>query len=228
MQRDIRAELAALADPEYKRFHAGLVPTLDPDTILGVRMPALRRYAKSLASSDDAREFITLLPHPTYEENTLHALLIEREGDFDELCAQLDRFLPFVDNWATCDVMSPKLFKKHPDGLLQRAASWAGSSHTYTCRFGVGVLMRCFLDERFSPEILDIVAEIPCGDYYIDMMRAWFFCEALIKRYDSAVAVLEAGRLDAFTHNKAIQKARESFRIDEAKKQYLKSLKAMA
>ncbi len=225
MTEKITRDLMSLADPGYKSFHSRLVPNLEPDAIIGVRVPALRRYASSVAGSEDALAFISALPHRYYEENTLHGLLIECERDFGRLCTQLDRFLPYVDNWATCDIISPPLFKRNPDGLYERALGWAHSAHTYTCRFGVGVLMRCFLDDAFVPEVLKAVADIKSDEYYVNMMRAWFFCDALIKQYDSAVVYLERQRLDIFTHNKSIQKARESNRVSAEQKRYLGTLR---
>ncbi len=222
---DIRKDLEGMADPGYKAFHCKLIPTVDPDSVVGIRTPALRAYAKSLAGTDAAREFVAVLPHRYYEENNVHGLLLENIEDFDSAVAALDAFLPYVDNWATCDLMSIKAFKKYPAGLYENAARFARSDALYTSRFGIGVLMSCFLGDRFEPGALELVSKIQSPEYYVNMMRAWFFCEALVKQYDSAIAYLKEQALDRFTHNKSIQKAVESFRITPEKKDYLRSLK---
>lgn len=221
---DIRAGLFARQDTGYRDFHSRLVPTLDKDSIIGVRTPILRTYAKELAKQD-VSAFLEDLPHRYYDENCLHAFLIEQIKDFDQCMAALERFLPYIDNWATCDLLSPKVFKKHPDEVYAACMRWLESDRVYTVRFGVVTLMKWFLDADFRPELLEKAAELQTEAYYINMARAWLFAEALAKQYDAALPYLLEKRLDTWTHNKAIQKAVESRRISGETKTYLKTLK---
>ncbi len=218
-------DLFSMADEKYKAFHAPLIPNVDPENIIGVRTPLLRAYAKKFAQTDEAETFLSSLPHKYYEENNLHAFLLERIRDYDRVTALLDAFLPYVDNWATCDMMNPKILKKYPDRLLADVKRRLSSKHTYEVRFAVGCLMNYFLDENFSAEIFPLVINIHTDEYYINMMRAWFFATALAKQYESALPVIENRLLDNWTHNKAIQKAVESRRITPEQKAYLKTLK---
>ena len=221
----IQQRLFALQDLKYRDFHCKLMPTVDPETVIGVRTPALRALAKELGGSAEAAEFLKALPHAYYEENNLHGFLIERLKDYGETVAALDAFLPYVDNWATCDLMSPKVFKKHTNELLVKIDEWLASSETYTVRFGVEMLMSFYLDERFSSRYLEKVAEVKSEEYYINMMIAWYFATALAKQYEAALPYIERRRLDKWTHNKTIQKAVESYRITDEQKAYLKTLK---
>ncbi len=225
IEQTVRERLFSLQDVEYRDFHAKLMPTVDPATIIGVRTPALRKLAKEFAKTAEAAEFLRILPHQYYEENNLHGFLIERIGDFEQTVAAIDVFLPFVDNWATCDLMSPKVFKKHLPELFKKIKEWMASPHTYTCRFGMGMLMSYFLDEAFQPECLEMVAAVDSDEYYVKMMVAWFFATAMHKQYDAAIPFIEKRRLRPWTHNKTIQKAIESYRITDAQKQYLRTLK---
>lgn len=223
--RELRKRLFELADAGYRDFHSRLMPTIDKEKIIGVRTPDLRRLAKDYKNTDASREFITVLPHEYYEENNLHAFFLEQCGDFDVLAGELDRFLPYVDNWATCDLMKPKIFKKHLSELLNKIKQWISAKDTYTVRFGIGMLMTYYLDNEFSPEYPELVCFVRSDEYYIKMMVAWYFATALAKQYESVVPYIEHGRLEPWTHNKAIQKAIESRRITPEQKEYLRSLK---
>ena len=218
-------ELLEQQDKEYRDFQRKLIPTVAPDRIIGVRTPVLRKMAKEMTKQEDTKDFLDTLPHLYFEENQLHALILSEEKDFERCIAGTEPFLPYMDNWATCDQMVPKVFKKHTDELLFYIQKWIASDHTYTVRFAVGMLMRFYLDEKFEPEYLEMVAAVKSGEYYVRMMVAWYFATALAKQYDAAVMFLEEKRLEPWTHNKTIQKSVESYRIDEEKKAYLRSLK---
>lgn len=221
----IRTRLFAMQDANYRRFHAALIPNVEPETVIGVRTPALRKYAKELAGTPEAEAFLKELPHRYYEENNLHGFLIEKRRDFDGALAETERFLPYIDNWATCDMFCPKVFGAHLSALYEKIGAWIKSDHTYTVRFGIGLLMRFYLDEHFAPAYPSLVAEIRSDEYYINMMIAWYFATALAKRYDEILPYIEEQRLDRWTHNKAIQKAIESDRISGERKSYLRTLK---
>ena len=221
----VRTELQALADQNYREFNSKLMPTVEKSTVFGVRTPVLRKFAKEFFKDPSSKEFLTALPHKYFEENQLHAFLVEQIKDFDRCILAVEAFLPFVDNWATCDCFSPAVFKKEPDRLLPYIKKWLTSSHVYTVRYGVVMLMRYFLDERFDPKYLKLVAEVPTEDYYLSMAVAWYFATALSKQYDAALPYIQDRLLDKATHNRAIQKAVESFRISEKHKAYLKTLR---
>lgn len=226
----IRHELETLADPAYRDFQAKLVPTVDPARILGVRTPALRDYARRLARErpEEARAFLAALPHETYDENNLHGELIGRMAKTPaEAFELLDAFLPFVDNWATCDLIRVPTFKRDLPAVLERIRGWIAAEPEYTVRFGVVQLMTLFLDDAFEPEHLALVAGIDRPEYYVNMARAWYFSFALIKQPEATLPLFERRpiALDAWTHNKALQKARESRRIATEQKAYLQSLK---
>jgi 3-methyladenine DNA glycosylase AlkD len=223
----IKEKLFELADENYREFHARLMPTVSKEQIIGVRIPLLRKFAKEIAREypDKAKAFCEELPHLYCEENNLHAFLIEQERDFDKAIEALDLFLPFVDNWATCDSMIPKTLENDPERLILKVRQWLASAHTYTVRFGINILMKFFLNENFKPEYAEWVAELDDNDYYVMMGAAWYFATALAKQYDEAVIYLENKLLDVWTHNKTIQKSVESLRIDNKKKSYLKTLK---
>jgi len=222
---EIQQRLFDLQDIEYKAFQSKLVPTVDPETVIGVRVPALKKLAKELSKREDITEFLEALPHRYYEENNLHGFIIQQCKDFEQTINLLDAFLPYINNWATCDMGSPKSFEKHLPELLPHIRRWLASTETYTIRFGVGMLMRLYLDDAFSPEYLEIVAVLRSEEYYVNMMIAWYFATALAKQYKATLPYLENHRLDTWTHNKAIQKAIESYRITPEQKTYLKSLK---
>ena len=214
---DITAQLFALQDKAYADFQSKLLPTVKRETVIGVRTPNLRKMAKQICKTPAAQEFLHSLPHRYFDEN--------QEKDFEMCIDGLEQFLPYVDNWATCDQLSPRCFKKHTQELLPLIRKWMRSRHTYTKRFGIGTLMRFFLDEAFRPEYLEGVASIKSDEYYIRMMQAWFFATALAKQWDSTLPYIEQHRLHPWTHNKAIQKAIESYRITDEHKALLKTLR---
>lgn len=217
--------LSALKDEKYRRFTAKLIPNINPDTIIGVRIPIIRKYAKELYKSGEYGEFLNTLPHTFYEENQLHICIISLIKDFDEAVEMVESFLPYIDNWAVCDGLNPKCFSKNKEVLCDRIKKWMKSEHIYTKRFAVDMLMSYFLDDDFSTEHLSLVASLQGEDYYLKMAIAWYFATALSKQYDAAVETLENHILDKWTHNKTIQKAVESYRINDKTKSYLKSLK---
>ena len=203
----IRKELLEMQDLPYRDFHVKLMPTVDKETVIGIRVPVLRKYARTLAKEEDISSFFNDLPHKYFEENNIHA------------------FLPYINNWATCDMMSPKIFKKHKEQLLVSVRRWISSDETYTVRYGIGMLMQHFLDEDFREEYLALAAGIRSQEYYVNMMIAWYFATALAKQYEKALPYIEEKRLDDWTHNKAIQKSCESYRITPEQKAYLRTLK---
>ncbi len=217
--------LFELRDEEYAKFQAKLTPSVDPKLFIGVRVPDVRKLAKELKNDPGVEVFLQELPHKYYDENMLHGLLISEIKDFDIAIKETDRFLPYVDNWAVCDIMSPKVFKKHKTELIECIRKWAKSKKTYTIRFGIEMLMSHYLDDDFKAEYLDIPARIRSDEYYVNMMIAWFFATALTKQWDSAIQYIENVRLDKWTHNKTIQKAVESYRITDEQKSYLRTLK---
>ena len=221
----VQAELFEMQDLTYRDFHAKLMPTIDKETVLGVRTPMLRAYAKKFGKTADVVTFLEVLPHKYYEENNLHGLLIEQIKDYPACIAAIERFLPYVDNWATCDMIALRTMKKHLDVFIQEVYSWMASDHPYIVRFGIGMLMRYYLDEQFKPEYPEKVAEIKSDEYYVNMMRAWYFATALAKQYDQILPYLEEKKLDTWTHNKTIQKAVESYRIASEQKCYLRTLR---
>ena len=225
ISEDIRNELFRLQDVKYRDFQSKLIPNLNPDTMIGVRTPQLRMYAKLLVKQERIRDFLKDLPHSYFDENQLHAFIISEMKDYEQCMEELIRFLPFVDNWATCDQMSPRVFKKHRSELPEQIKLWLRSDRTYTVRFGIKMLMEHFLDEDFDPLYPEMVSEIRSGEYYINMMIAWYFATALAKQYDSILPYIQNQRLDVWVHNKAIQKSVESYRITPEQKEYLKTLK---
>lgn len=222
---EIRCALFELSDPSYRKFHQKLIPNVDPERVIGVRMPALRKFAKEKAKDPEIDDFIRSLPHEYYEENNVHAEIIALIKDYDLLIEALDAFLPYVDNWATCDSLKPKLFKKRPRGLTDDAKRWMRSEHPYTVRYGIGVLMTYYLDDEFEPSFAKEVAAVRHGDYYVRMMIAWYFATALTKHYDEILPFFKEKVLEPWVHNKAIQKAVESYRVPPEHKEELKKLK---
>lgn len=221
---EINARLFELRDEKYRDFHAKLVPNISPERIIGVRTPALRKLAGELFKDERIGEFLKELPHKYYDETNLHGFIICKIKDYDQCVFELDRLLTHVDNWATCDLLSPVCFKKNYDRLMTDIKRWIASDEVYTKRFGVEMLMSHFLDENFKPEYLEM-AVISSEEYYINMMTAWFFATALAKQYDATLPYIQNRRLEKWTHNKAIQKAIESYRITDEQKSYLKTLK---
>lgn len=221
----IQKRLFEMQDLKYRDFHSRLMPNIDKDLVIGVRTPQLRKFAAEVSKSGSAAEFIKVLPHKYYEENNLHAMLIEHIKDYDATIIETERFLPFIDNWATCDMFKPKIFNRNKDKLIDKIYEWIDSDSVYTVRYAIGMLMKFFLDEDFDTKYLDTVAAVKSDEYYVNMMMAWYFATALAKQYDDAIKVIENRRLDPWTHNKAIQKAIESYRIDKGTKDYLRLLK---
>lgn len=222
----ITADLFALQDKKYRDFHAGLMPEIDKERIIGVRTPDLRKYARELSKTPEAFEFLQELPHRFYEENNLHgALLGLLFKDLDQYLEELERFLPYVDNWATCDMLGPKIFKKDPQKVFSCIECWMKSEKTYTIRFAIVTLMGYYLDEEFSPKHLKMAAEVSSQEYYVKMAVAWYFSVALVKQYDAAISWFTEPKLEIWTHNKALQKAVESRRISLETKEYLRTLK---
>ena len=222
---EIRNELFKMQDIAYRDFNSKLIPTVDKSLFIGVRTPELRKYAKQLAKREDIEEFLHSLPHKYFDENQLHAFIVSEIKDFKSCVDRVNEFLPHIDNWATCDQLSPKVFKKNHKELIAYIKEWLKSDKVYTIRFGIGMLMEHFLDEDFDIMYPDTVSNIRSDEYYVNMMIAWYFATALAKRYESILPFIEKRSLDIWTHNKAIQKAVESLRISDEKKEYLKSLK---
>ena len=222
---EIKEELFKLQDKKYRDFQGKLIPNIDSKTVIGVRTPELRKLAKKLAKSDNISLFLDTLPHQYFDENQLHAFILSESKDFDKCLNEVNTFLPYVDNWATCDQLSPKVFKKNKSKLFEQIKKWLSSSHTYTIRFAIGMLMQHFLDEDFDIKYPKLIAKIRSDEYYINMMIAWYFATALAKQYEKVLPFIEGKKLDIWTHNKTIQKAIESYRITDEQKAYLKSLR---
>jgi len=222
---ELQKALYKLQDLPYREFTAKLIPNIEKESIIGIRTPALRAFAKEFAKSPEAKEFLCALPHTYYEENNLHAFLIAQIKDAQQALTAIEEFLPCIDNWATCDGLRPKCFAKDPTVLLPSIARWLESNEPYTIRFAVNMLMVHFLGTHFDPAHMELLSTIRHDDYYVKMVIAWYFAEALAKQYDAAIAVLQENRLDPWTHNKAIQKAIESRKISNETKAYLRTLK---
>lgn len=221
----IQNKLFEYQDLGYREFNSKLIPNIDKDKMIGVRIPDIRKIEKSL-SVEEKEQFLMDLPHKYFEENMLHGIIISNMKDCDKAISELEKFLPYVDNWAVCDIINPKVFKKNREKIITKILSWIKSDHTYICRFGIGMIMQLYLeDEYFKTSYLDIVAKIKIEDYYINMMRAWLFQVALVKKWDITIKYIENNILDIFTHNKTISKSCDSYRIDKTKKEYLKSLR---
>lgn len=217
---DIQKTLFSLQDISYKEFTCKLIPNIDPNTVIGVRMPELKKLAKQIKDYN-----LNDLPHKYYEENNLHGLILCEIKDYDKLIYELSKFLDYVDNWATCDLLNPKLFKKHPENLINQVKLWLNSGKTYHIRFAIGILLRYYLDDMFKIEYLDLVCNIKSEEYYVKMMIAWYFAEALVKQYDVTIKYIIEQKLDKFIHQKAIQKAIDSHRISDEQKAFLKTLR---
>lgn len=222
---DVQKRLFEMQDAEYRDFHAKLVPTMEKTKFIGIRTPMLRKFAKKFGKTEESEIFLQVLPHQYYEENNLHGLLIEQIRDYDKCLEELERFLPFIDNWATCDLLALHMMKKHRDVFIREVFRWIESDQPYTIRFGIGMLMRYYLDEEFKTEYPEKVAAIRSEEYYVNMMRAWYFATALAKQYEKVLPFLEKRQMDVWTHNKTIQKAIESYRITSEQKEYLRTLR---
>ncbi len=221
----LREKLFELRDLKYRDFHSRLIPSVSKEQVMGIRTPVLRKFAKEYAKTEEAAEFIKILPHGYYEENNLHMLIISEIRDYEVCIAEIERFLPFIDNWATCDMPVPRCFYENKEDVLERAKGWIKSDEAFTVRYGIGVLMSMFLDEDFDSVYPKLVASVRSEQYYVNMMIAWYFATALAKRWEEVIPFIEKRQLDKWTHNKAIQKAVESYRITSEQKAYLKSLK---
>lgn len=222
---DIQKTLFSMQDKKYAAFQAKLTPNLTLEDFIGVRTPDLKKFAKQLYKEGDYQEFLSDLPHKYFDENQLHAFIIAEIKDYDTCIKEVNNFLPYVNNWATCDQLSPKAFTKNKDALLKEIKSWIKSKETYTIRFAMGNLMRHFLDEDFNPKYPEMVAKVKSEEYYVNMMIAWYFATALAKQYETILPYIVENRLETWTHNKAIQKSVESDRITAEQKEYLKSFK---
>ena len=225
MIRDVRKRLFEMQDTGYRDFHARLIPTVEKEKIIGIRTPILRKFAKEFGKTEESELFLKVLPHQYYEENNLHGLLIEQVRDYDKCLEELERFLPFIDNWATCDLLAVKTVKNHLDLYISEVYRWMESDQPYTIRFGVNMLMKYYLGDNFKIEYPEKVAAIRSEEYYVNMVRAWYFATALAKQYEQILPFLEERRMDLWTHNKTIQKAIESYRITSEQKEYLRTLK---
>ncbi len=222
MPTKIQTDLFSMRDEKFARFNASLIPNIKPQNIIGVRTPDLRKYAKTIQNPD---KFLDALPHKYFEENQIHAFILSDIREFKKCVNLVDAFLPYIDNWATCDQLIPKIFAKNTDLILLYIKKWIKSNHTYTVRFAIGLLMRFYLGEKFNTSYADMVIKIKSDEYYINMMRAWYFATALAKNWDDVICVIENKKLDIWTHNKTIQKAIESYRITPQQKQFLITLK---
>lgn len=221
----IREELFSMQDLSYREFHSRLMPDVEKDTVIGIRVPVLRKYVKELAKDPEIGGFLEDLPHRYYEENNVHGFLIQQMKEYGQCMEELEKFLPYINNWATCDMTSPKVFKKHKEELLEAVRRWIVSDHVYTVRYGIGMLMQHYLDDDFREEYPQMVSEIRSEEYYVNMMIAWYFATALAKQYETILPYIEKQKLDVWTHNKTIQKACESYRITPEQKAYLRTLK---
>ncbi|MCI6258453.1 MAG: DNA alkylation repair protein [Spirochaetia bacterium] len=223
----VQEQLFLLKDEKFKEFNSKLIPNVNSSAFIGVKTPAIRKFASAFSKQPECLSFLKILPHDYFEEYAVHSALIASMKDFSQALQALEEFLPFIDNWAICDMLKPKIFKKNLDKLLPSIKKWLLSSETYTVRFGIGMLMSFYLDEHFSEEYLELVACVNSEEYYVKMMQAWYFATALAKQWEKTVTYIEEKRLVPWTHNKTIQKAVESFRITDEQKKYLRTLKLM-
>ena len=221
----LQEELFGLQDLKYRDFHSKLMPNVEKEQVIGIRTPVLRKFAKQFAKTEEAVAFLQELPHEYYEENNLHMMLITGIKDYQECLEEVIRFLPYIDNWATCDYPAPKCFAQHKEELLPYIRQWIASKETYTIRYGIGMLMRLYLEEDFSEEYLELVARVQSEEYYVNMMIAWYFATALAKQWDAVIPYIEEHRLSDWVHRKTIQKSIESYRITDEQKRYLRTLR---
>lgn len=221
----LEEQLFEMQDLKYRDFNSKLLPGIDKETLIGIRTPALRKFTKEFAKTPEAEEFLQILPHRYYEENNMHMMIVTGIKDYETCLAEVKKFLPYINNWATCDLPAPKCFAKHREELLPEIRSWIASGETYTIRYGVGMLMSLYLDEAFAPEYLELAASVRSEEYYVNMMIAWYLATALAKQWEAAIPYLEERRLPEWVHRKTIQKAVESYRITPEQKVYLKSLR---
>ncbi len=225
MENILIKQLFELKDDAYKEFHSKLIPDVDKNKIIGIRTPALRKFAKDYSKTPESKLFISELPHKYYEENNLHAFIIESVNDITDALKLTESFLPYIDNWATCDMFFPAVFKKHPEIMEKKAFEWIASKKTYVIRYGIGIFMKMFLGDNYNKKYPEAISKIKSVDYYVNMMIAWYFATGLTKRYNDIISFFEKPVLDKWTHNKAIQKARESLCVPKEVKAYLNTLK---
>ena len=221
----LEEQLFEMQDLKYRDFHSKLLPGIDKETLIGIRTPMLRKFSREFAKTPEAEEFLQILPHRYYEENNMHMMIVTGIKDYETCLAEVKKFLPYINNWATCDLPAPKCFEEYREELLPVIREWLLTTDTYTIRYGIGLLMRLYLDDMYRPEYADLVARVRSEEYYVNMMIAWYFATALAKQWDAAVPYIEQHRLDRWVHQKTIQKAVESFRITPEQKVYLKSLR---
>ena len=222
---ELQKRLFELSDSTYGDFQQKLTPTITREEIIGVRLPVLRKFAKDYIKEAEHEAFLKELPHKYYDENMLHGILLSLQKDFDVCLEGTEQFLPYVDNWAVCDTQFPKIYTKNKEKVFPYIKKWIASEKVYTCRYGICMLMRLFLDDDFLPEYLELPAGVISKEYYVNMMIAWFFATALAKQWDATIPFLEENRLGKWVHNKTIQKAVESYRITDEQKAYLKTLR---
>ncbi len=222
MPTKIQSDLIAMRDEKFAQFNASLMPNIKSQNVIGVRTPDLRKYAKTISTPE---QFLSALPHKYFEENQIHAFILSDIRDIEKCINLVDAFLPYIDNWATCDQLIPKVFAKNTPKLLPWISKWIKSKHTYTVRFAIGLLMRFYLGDKFNPKYANAVISVKSDEYCINMMRAWYFATALAKNWNEVIGIIENKKLDTWTHNKTIQKAIESYRITQPQKEYLKHLK---
>lgn len=221
----VQKRLFEVADKQYALFQAKLIPNIPQERVIGVRVPVLRKIAREFEKEPECRDFLNTLPHAYYDENMLHSILLSNVKNYEECIAAVEAFLPYVDNWAVCDTLRPKVFGKHKDKLLPRIKDWIASDKTYTCRFGIGMLMMHYLDKDFKPEYLELPQKVDSEEYYVKMMIAWFYATALANQWDATIPYIEEHRLSDWVHKKTIQKACESYRITDEQKAHLKTLR---
>ena len=221
----LEEQLFEMQDLKYRDFHSKLLPGIDKETLIGIRTPMLRKFSREFAKTPEAEEFLQILPHRYYEENNMHMMIVTGIKDYETCLAEVKKFLPYINNWATCDLPAPKCFEEYREELLPVIREWLLTTDTYTIRYGIGLLMRLYLDDMYRPEYADLVARVRSEEYYVNMMIAWYFATALAKQWDTVIPYLEERKLDRWVHQKTIQKAVESFRITPEQKVYLKSLR---
>lgn len=221
----LQTALFDMQDITYRDFHSRLIPNIEKDRVIGIRTPILRKFAKEYAKTDDAQKFIRELPHYYYEENNLHMMIITGIKDYDTCVIEIERFLPYIDNWATCDLPVPKCFYKNKEKLLDNVISWIKSDDTYTIRYGIETLMSIYLDDAFESSYPRLVSKVISDEYYVNMMIAWYFATALAKQWEAVIPYIEEKRLPEWVHKKTIQKAVESYRITDEQKKYLRTLR---
>ncbi len=210
-----------IKDDKYQKFTSKLLPNIPSEKVIGVKIPVIKKYAKEYNKDEESKLFLKSLPHNFLEENILHGQLISLVKNFDEMVELLDDFLPYVDNWSVCDTIKPNIVKKYPEEYLKYLKKWIKSKEEYRVRFSIVSLLTYYLDDNFTNEINELVLSVKSDKYYINMAIAWYFSYALIKQFDSTIYIFKNKLLDSWTNNKSIQKARESFRISNDKKEEL-------